>query len=137
MKLLNIWTLVLLLSIAIATVMALSLPDLLKSRKLVEQKNLVEVQIVSGKEFHVGKRHMYNLHFIYEGKQHSIQVGRDYLARVKALQSTKLLHLPEYPDIFLSPGYDTSSQFTSAIVLISFFAFASLYSCVRLFKAEN
>jgi hypothetical protein len=136
MKLLNIWTLVLLLSILIATVMALSLPDLVKSRKLVEQGSLVEVQVVGGSESSFGKRHMYNLHFIYEGKRHSVQVGRDYLARVKALQSTKLLHLPEYPGIFLSPDYDASGQFTSAIVLIILSAFIGVYSGVRVFRTE-
>ena len=137
MRFLNIWFLMFVLSAFMATMLSLGIPELLKARELVRQGSLVEVQVVRGTDFSFGKRHAYHLQFRYAGQQHAIQVGRDYLARVEVLKSTKLLHQAEYPDTFLQPGYDASGQLSAGIGLVGFFVFLTVFSGIKFFRNRS
>ena len=44
------------------------------------------------------------MHFRFRDKEHSLKVGRQTCHRLKVGQTTRLLHLEKYPDVFLFPN---------------------------------
>ena len=130
------WAFMFLLSIFMATMMILSLPHHYDYQRVEQQGNLVDVEVVRGSEFRFGKRTTYELHFIYEGRERSTQVSQDYLVNVRGLRSTKLLHSPDYPDIFLQPSQSEDWEIASGYLLIVFFVFMTGYSFINLLKDE-
>lgn len=111
-------------------------PEAIRIRRVVTKKQSVEVRLMSKSSIDFGKRSASYIDFDYEGQKYSVRVSRSFLDRIKASQVTRLLHLPEYPALFLPPDYDGNSQSTSFLMLILLFTVTSGYSVFMLLK-EN
>jgi hypothetical protein len=129
------WILMFVLCLFMGTMMALSLPNQLKAEKVVAKNQLVPVAIVRSSASHWGKRPAYFLHFTYQGQAHSAKVSPEFLRQIEGLRSTQLLHLPEYPTIFLQPGHTESGEFLAGCLLVAMFLGLMIYSGGKILRA--
>lgn len=74
------------------------------------------------------------MHFIFQGQEYSIKVGRQDCEQLQGGQTVHLLHLDTHPDIFLFPGYYNSSEGYSWVALFLFGCYAFISSLKRLQK---
>jgi hypothetical protein len=77
------------------------------------------------------------LDFRFAEHAHSVRVSHAFRQRVSTLSTTAMLHLPEYPDLFLPPDYDFKGQLLSYSVLIAFFLGSAGYSIWMLVKENS
>jgi hypothetical protein len=131
------WCLISLISLLLSGAFLYNIPGLLRIRQLGQSKSFVSVQIVRTVEAKLGKQHSYYLHFSYQSQEKSARVSRSFAEQVQALKTTKLFHLPQYPDLFLPPDYDFRGELISHIALIMLFLFTLGYSVKMIFMTEN
>jgi hypothetical protein len=74
------------------------------------------------------------IHFTFQGQEYSVRVGRQECEQLQVGQTVQLQHLDTHPDIFLFPGYDSSSEGFSWGALFLFGCYAVIDSARRLRK---
>ena len=127
------WWLMLLISVVLLSVFSYMIPDAIHKYDISKHEKLVTVEVTQVKEVTIGNRHTYSLHFKYlNQKKPTLTIGRSFFDSIKHNKETQLWHLPEYPDLFISPDYDVKGQSISQIVLICFFAFMLPYSIYKI-----
>jgi hypothetical protein len=135
-RLLNKHTFLLVLCGGLALLFLMQAPQLWRIRQVGQRKQLVEVEVLRGSTFTLGKRSQSYLSFRYAEQTHSVRVSHAFRQRVSTLSTTVMLHLPEYPDLFLPPDYDFKGQLFSYSALITFFLGSAGYSIWMLVKED-
>ncbi|TGE23197.1 hypothetical protein [Hymenobacter metallicola] len=136
-RLLNQYGLLLLLNGGLALIFLLQLPESWRITRVVEQGRVVPVEVIHGSTVRLGNRAQSYLDFRYAGRSHSVRVSHALRQRVKGAPTIDLLHLPEYPDLFLPPDYNDQSQSNSLYgLLVMFLGFAG-YCLFMLIKKRS
>ena len=123
-----------LLCLVLTTIFSLILPNKLEEVAVAERGRLVTVELLGGTRTRFTKRPSYELHFLYNGSEHSTRVSVDYFQQVKDQPTAQLLHLAIYPRIFFTPGHSERGQVFSSILLVVFFGGGTLWSLFKLVK---
>lgn len=133
-RLLNQYGLLLLLSGGLALIFLLMLPEGRRITRVVEQGRVVPVEVIHSSTERLGNRAQSYLDFRYAGRNHTVRVSHVFRQRVKDAHTTGLLHLPEYPDLFLPPDYDNQSQSNALYGLVVMFLGFASYSLFMLIR---
>ncbi|UOQ51601.1 hypothetical protein [Hymenobacter cellulosivorans] len=123
-----------LLCLVLTVMFSLALPNKLQEVAVAERGSLATVELLGGSETRLSKRPSYQLHFRYNGQEHSTRVSVEYFQSVKDQPTAQLLHLAAYPRIFFAPGHSEQGQVFSCILLIVFCAGATLWRFFKLVK---
>ncbi len=137
-RLLNPYTLLLLLSVFMAVMMSLVAAHKHQAWQVVREGHTVPVDIVRKTAGSSGKHKSYFVHFLYQGQAHAVGVSRQYWQKVNDQGTFELFHSPLYPDVFVAPGSIDSdeSDKVPGYLLIGFFFFCGGYSVWKLVKNE-
>ena len=130
----NQYGLLLLISGVMALLMLLQLPEMQRIQRVVQRGHAVTVEVVRGSTFGGGTRAQSYVDFRYAGQAHSLRVSHAFRQRVNNASTAELLHLSEYPDLFLPPDYDSKSQTNSLYWLLALFLGSVGYSLFMLLK---
>lgn len=130
----NQYGLLLLGSGIMALLMLMQLPQMQRTQRVVQRGRVVTVEVVRGSTFGVGTRAQSYMDFRYAGQAHSLRVPHAFRQRINNASTAELLHLPEYPDLFLPPDYDSKSQTNSLYWLLALFVGSMGYSLFMLLK---
>jgi hypothetical protein len=135
-RLLNQYTFLLVLCGGLSLLFLMQVPEMWRIRQVGQRRQFVEVEVLRGSTFTLGKRAQSYLYFRFAGQAHSVRVSHAFRQRVSTLSTTALLNLPEYPDLFLPPDYDFKGELLSYSVLITFFLGSTGYSIWMLVKED-
>ena len=130
----NQYGLLLLLSGVMALLLLVQLPEMRRTQRVVQQGRAVTVEVVRGSTFGAGTRAQSYVDFRYAGQAHSLRVSHAFRQQVNDALTTDLLHLSDYPDLFLPPDYDSKSQTNSLYWLLALFLGSVGYSLFMLLK---
>ena len=133
-RLLNPYGLLLLLSAGMALLFLRQVPESRRIARVVQQGRVVPVEVIHASTAGFGNRAQSYVDFRYAGREHSVRVSHMFRQRVNDAPTTTLLHLPEYPDLFLPPDYDDTSQSSSFYGLLAMFFSIAGYCLFMLFK---
>ena len=97
---------------------------------------MVPVEVVRGSTARISSRAQSYVDFRYAGREHSVRVSHAFRQQVNDAPTTALLHLPEYPDLFLPPDYDDTSQSGSFYGLLATFFSIAGYCLFMLVKKK-
>ncbi|WP_100336128.1 hypothetical protein [Hymenobacter chitinivorans] len=134
MKILNKWLAIFVLCTAFCVLFIAVLIRKKESLQVEKAQKSVLVAVLRAKESQIGRRRSYYLYFSYQGKENSATIDKEFFTKAKSLQSVKLLHDPEYPDLFLQPGRSEKGQILSSYILITSSVFGMIYSIIKLIK---
>ena len=135
-RVLTQYGLLLLLSGVMALLLLRQVPESRRIERVVQQGRAVIVEVVRGSTVGLGTRAQSYLDFRYAGRSNSLRVSHAFRQRVNNAPTTALLHLPEYPELFLPPDYDSKSQSSSFYGLITLFLGSAGYSLFMLIKKK-
>jgi hypothetical protein len=131
MRLLNIWTLLFIVCAFLTLMFSLGFSNERQVDEVLRRGQLVEVEILRSTEAQFGKRHSYTLYFTYNGQQEHTYISRDYSYQIKNTRSTRLLHLAEYPHIFIDPGKKEKGELLSAYILVGLTTIGAGYCLIK------
>jgi hypothetical protein len=135
-RLLNQHTFLVVLCGGLALLFLLQVPQLWRIRQVGQRRQLVEVEVLRGSTFTLGKRAQSYLDFRYADRVHSVRVSNAFRQQASRSSTTAMLHLSEYPNLFLPPDYDFKGQLFSYSVLITFFLGSAGYGLWMLLKKK-
>ncbi|SMB98912.1 hypothetical protein SAMN00120144_4139 [Hymenobacter roseosalivarius DSM 11622] len=123
-----------LLCLVLTVMFSLVLPNKLEEAAVAESGHLVTVDLLRGAKTRFSKQTSYELHFLYNGSEHSTRVSVDYFQQVKDQPTAQLLHLAVYPRLFFAPGHSEQGQVLSGVLLVALSAGGTLWSLFKLVK---
>lgn len=135
-RLLNQYIFLLVLCGGLALLFLIQVPELWRIRQVGQQRQFVDVEVLRGSTFTFGKQSQSYLDFRYAEQAHSVRVSHAFRQQASTLPTTAMLHLSEYPDLFLPPDYDFKGQLFSYSVLITFFLGSAGYSLWMLVRKK-
>jgi hypothetical protein len=131
------WWFMLLLSTFMSGVFLYMIPQEIQIHRVMTNGDLVTVEILQTRETTFGRRHSHWLEFKYQNVEKSIKVSYNFFNHIKGQPKTELLHLSEYPDLFMPLDYNYKSQFVSLSILTCFFVFMVPFSGFKLRRTSG
>jgi len=110
------------------------IPKFRQMQLVVQQGQLVTIEVIQIMDKRFGQRGSLDVDFRYNGRQQSVSVDYKFFEKVKGQQTAQLLHLPEYPDLFLSPTYDVEGQARSNLIVSGMMVLSAGYFLFMAFK---